>query len=202
MPIPRAKAATLVLQAPPWRAGRPAHGHLMASARSGPRRRLHPRPRHIARHAARHHRSACRAIARHPRPPDDRSKVFGAGLPLASFKTRKMTFRPRQMGPTRTPCGARTTTDPAEGYGPGRHRCPKGRKFLLIFKLVPKVGLEPTCLAATDFESAASTIPPLGPARQGLTPARPAVNAPLPLHLGPNTHCLAQPQHHAAALDA
>ena len=29
--------------------------------------------------------------------------------------------------------------------------------------LVPKVGLEPTCLSAADFESAASTIPPLGP---------------------------------------
>ncbi len=177
MPIPRAKAATLVLQAPPWRAGRPAHGHLMASARSGPRRRPHHRPRHIARHAARQDRSACRAIARHPRPPDDRSKVSGAGLPLASFKTRKMTFRPRQMDPTRTPCGARTTTDPAQGYGPMRHRCPKGRKFLLIFMLVPKVGLEPTCLAATDFESAASTIPPLGPRGQGLAPLPADVNS-------------------------
>ena len=29
--------------------------------------------------------------------------------------------------------------------------------------MVPKVGLEPTCLAAEDFESSASTIPPLGP---------------------------------------
>lgn len=29
--------------------------------------------------------------------------------------------------------------------------------------VVPKVGLEPTCLAAEDFESSASTIPPLGP---------------------------------------
>ena len=28
--------------------------------------------------------------------------------------------------------------------------------------VVPKVGLEPTCLAAEDFESSASTIPPLG----------------------------------------
>lgn len=29
--------------------------------------------------------------------------------------------------------------------------------------MVPKVGLEPTRLAAGDFESPASTIPPLGP---------------------------------------
>ena len=32
-------------------------------------------------------------------------------------------------------------------------------------KVVPKVGLEPTSLAAEDFESSASTIPPLGPIR-------------------------------------
>lgn len=30
------------------------------------------------------------------------------------------------------------------------------------FEMVPEVGLEPTRLSATDFESAASTIPPLG----------------------------------------
>lgn len=35
----------------------------------------------------------------------------------------------------------------------------------LFGALVPKVGLEPTSLAAADFESAASTIPPLGPTR-------------------------------------
>ena len=29
-------------------------------------------------------------------------------------------------------------------------------------KVVPEVGLEPTRLAAEDFESSASTIPPLG----------------------------------------
>ncbi len=31
-----------------------------------------------------------------------------------------------------------------------------------LFKVVPEVGLEPTRLAAGDFESPASTIPPLG----------------------------------------
>ena len=34
--------------------------------------------------------------------------------------------------------------------------------------LVPEVGLEPTCLAAEDFESSASTIPPLGPPEPGV----------------------------------
>ncbi len=33
---------------------------------------------------------------------------------------------------------------------------------LLERKMVPEAGLEPACLAAADFESAASTIPPLG----------------------------------------
>ena len=40
---------------------------------------------------------------------------------------------------------------------------------------MPKVGLEPTCLAAEDFESSASTIPPLGPDR-GLANLKGAVN--------------------------
>lgn len=49
--------------------------------------------------------------------------------------------------------------------GTGRHARPFStamhRREML--QLVPEVGLEPTCLAAADFESAASTIPPLGP---------------------------------------
>jgi hypothetical protein len=35
-------------------------------------------------------------------------------------------------------------------------------KIIEISKVVPEVGLEPTRLAAEDFESSASTIPPLG----------------------------------------
>ena len=35
-------------------------------------------------------------------------------------------------------------------------------KIMFFVKVVPEVGLEPTRLAAEDFESSASTIPPLG----------------------------------------
>ena len=35
--------------------------------------------------------------------------------------------------------------------------------YLSLVDLVPKAGLEPARLAAGDFESPASTIPPLGP---------------------------------------
>ena len=43
--------------------------------------------------------------------------------------------------------------------------------------LVPEIGLEPTSLAAGDFESPASTIPPLGPRNKPLALALAAVNA-------------------------
>lgn len=45
-----------------------------------------------------------------------------------------------------------------------------------LHNLVPEVGLEPTSLAAADFESAASTIPPLGPLKRGLAPRAGRVN--------------------------
>jgi hypothetical protein len=40
------------------------------------------------------------------------------------------------------------------------------------FNVVPEVGLEPTSLAAGDFESPASTVPPLGPAPSLTRPRR------------------------------
>jgi hypothetical protein len=41
---------------------------------------------------------------------------------------------------------------------PGRHSFPRNARK----RMVPREGLEPPCLSATDFESAASTIPPPG----------------------------------------
>ena len=38
----------------------------------------------------------------------------------------------------------------------------RASEYLFIIEVVPEVGLEPTSLAAGDFESPASTIPPLG----------------------------------------
>ena len=58
---------------------------------------------------------------------------------------------------------------PTASPGPRPAPAPRHRHATIFEgrELVPKVGLEPTCLAATDFESAASTIPPLGPPDAG-----------------------------------
>ena len=48
-------------------------------------------------------------------------------------------------------------------HWPDRIRRNHDRETINEGRLVPEVGLEPTYLAAADFESAASTIPPLGP---------------------------------------
>ena len=104
----------------------------------------------------------------------------GAVSAPASILTKKDICRDMRCNQAASAESHPRITDAYQGLVPSRTRVCRARVHLRNQtsgkQVVPEVGLEPTSLAAEDFESSASTIPPLGPLNDDLAKPRRNVN--------------------------